>query len=76
MRQVVTIELSDGTVEERDASSWGHAASSLTPITFRISPNGCLVLIVLDDVAEAFAPEEWRQVRRDWVSEEEFSEEE
>jgi hypothetical protein len=67
MVQVVIIELSNGPELERDATSWGHAASQATEVTFRITPNGDLVLLVFDEVVEAFAAGVWITVRRDWV---------
>jgi hypothetical protein len=67
MVQVVIIRLFNGTELERDATSWGHETSQTTAVTFRISPNGDLVLLVLDDIVEAFAAGVWETVRRDWV---------
>ena len=66
----VSVELPDGSRLVRVRGDFGRRPAHVTPtpeLRFRPSENGDLVIMVDDEVVEAFARGSWSRVVREWV---------
>ena len=66
----VSVEMPDGSRLVRVRGDFGRRPAHITPIPelrVRTSENGDLVILVDDEVVEAFARGAWSRVVREWV---------